>query len=813
MESRPAFDLAPDFNSSDFETDSEQLATKKVKKYGTKIVQAIIDNQAVDRSSLPKVVLALRSSKTLYLHFGMPSVGLSLTPRNTKSNIPGKYALSLNVIRGTWMALIKLLHFRHEEPLKVYGPQIVTRINTHLNHLVEQKKLIRGTWFKKNWLGFRIVLLIAEAWVKSTMEHGTSSWDITLSKLTSVVLQGALSSRSGDITRSQLYEGLECLCWGDITLELKGEPSVQNLRAKLTLRFQKFEKDTMNADKIIFCNPLDNVSQSVACPIKLLLILALRLGHVYGSTLEECLQHAAQRGDKIDRWKSPDSPIFCQLRGLSPFLQLDKAAGQHQNRVDRFAPAIAPQGPSIEGRQKRFKPGEVTEFMKSQNMNISDSKQRKAAGRPASNPLRQRTATEINASRLGKERKRTGEDDERDETFFSQSPASISSSTNVSTAQSSKKSKKSKNSGKNNEQSEKYFFDSLPSMAPQKQQGAPKYPWLDLQLQELEGPENDIELLGLDGLADIVFLNGGEEPHEANSHTGGVLNSQEIDPIDQAMIDDHMANHDVPVSTFSVLVQETQFSEVTTMSGDDFVRFFSTINIAQLQVTFDRSNSAEWAKRVPTGNSRDSPTTFLYFCKKGCGYNDPVRQTLQAHEVNCSGEARVKTFECPRERCTKSYKNESTLKSHIVDTHNFTLVPCAQCPDKQGVLYNSKNELKTHRNREHYVVEEQQCPLKEKCHSSAEFTKKSLLKQHLRRQHDLTTAQVKEYTPDKRKGKPSNYKGKKARPKSAYKVGADDIEDESGDEMQKMRSKDTGTLQSRSTFGKARILLFVEDEE
>ena len=145
------------------------------------------------------------------------------------------------------MRIVQLLRFRHEHILKLYTPHHVTRIEIHLQQLVSQGKLVRGTWYKKQWISFMTLFKIASSWLAHALMNGTYSWDITLTKLASVVTQSALSSRAGDITRSQLYEGLECLCWKDITLQLdsasdRGAPSVQDLRGTFVLCFTKGAK-------------------------------------------------------------------------------------------------------------------------------------------------------------------------------------------------------------------------------------------------------------------------------------------------------------------------------------------------------------------------------------------------------------------------------------------------------------------------------------------------------------------------------------------------------------------------------------------
>jgi hypothetical protein len=68
----------------------------------------------------------------------------------------------------------------------------------------------------------------------------------------------------------------------------------------------------------------------VVCPIKLLLILALRLGNVAAKTIGDVLVHAQSRRDKTVVWKHAERPVFCVLAGSGAALDLDKPAGNHQ---------------------------------------------------------------------------------------------------------------------------------------------------------------------------------------------------------------------------------------------------------------------------------------------------------------------------------------------------------------------------------------------------------------------------------------------------------------------------------------------------
>jgi hypothetical protein len=229
-----------------------------------------------------------------------------------------------------------------------------------------------------------------------------------------------------------------------------------------------------------------------------------------------------------------------------------------------------------------------------------------------------------------------------------------------------------------------------------------------------------------------------------------------MDDVDSAMVDNHTSAESAAVSSWTYLVpaQEVQLSQITTMSCDDFVHFFSKINIFQIQASFDHNDEATLIQRVPSGNSRDKPTSLIYSCKKGRGLSLWSRQDLNDHAVNCTGELpSTKAFKCQRSGFNKKYKNESTLKSHVADYHDFVATACTQCSDKSEVLYTTKLALKNHRDKVHSgVIEEQFCPLKDICQSEIGYTEKKLLKQYLRRQHHVTTEEMKEYVPDGRKG-------------------------------------------------------------
>jgi len=126
---------------------------------------------------------------------------------------------------------------------------------------------------------------------------------------------------------------------------------------------------------------------------------------------------------------------------------------------------------------------------------------------------------------------------------------------------------------------------------------------------------------------------GTNNNNDADFHSDSAA---EIDDVDSAMLDNHTSAEFVAVSSAAFLepTQEVELSQITTMSRDDFVHPFSKINIFQIQVSFTRDAEATLGKHVTSGNSPDQPTSFLYYCKKGCGNHSWSRQALNDHEVN-----------------------------------------------------------------------------------------------------------------------------------------------------------------------------------
>lgn len=192
----------------------------------------------------------------------------------------------------------------------------------------------------------------------------------------------------------------------------------------------------------------------------------------------------------------------------------------------------------------------------------------------------------------------------------------------------------------------------------------------------------------------------------------------------------------------------------TRLTGNPFVTKFATINVYRLKRSFDSSDPDVVASYVPTGNSRDPPEPFLYFCSK-CGYSSRWVHVLETHEASCTVDPDATPnetrYHCHYEGCSKSYPKESTLKTHIRTAHEFVPKPCTRCPDKPDVIYYTQYELTNHRDQVHNGLDNPTvCPYQDECGKEDAYTDKKAFKLHLRSVHKKTPKEIEAIIPRKK---------------------------------------------------------------
>lgn len=116
-----------------------------------------------------------------------------------------------NGIRGLLSGLVFKLNFQ-------LSRRDAMRIDTLLDALVKEGKLIKGWWRKRDRVGFHLFRTIGNVWFTRHLTHRCMSWDVIISKFLAVSLQAATASQAGDMTRSLHYKGLEYMRWEHIQL-------------------------------------------------------------------------------------------------------------------------------------------------------------------------------------------------------------------------------------------------------------------------------------------------------------------------------------------------------------------------------------------------------------------------------------------------------------------------------------------------------------------------------------------------------------------------------------------------------------------
>ncbi|SMY23111.1 unnamed protein product [Zymoseptoria tritici ST99CH_1A5] len=352
--------MSLDIDSSDLELVQEEEWDNPYKpsaKSGEQMAKRFQDNQAEDRP------LSKKAARSVTFQYGSPSnmtqqrrtevvwdafCGtvkhdiskgpdgetllrfLDTIARRTVPSIRGKTIPSFSTIRNVHTVLIQLLTFRHE------GWKLSStwrlRIKAHLDDLVRRKLLHRGLWIKKQWVSYRLILRMANAWLRKAFLRGCINWDRHLHCLLYVLLLAATGMRPGDLTRSGGYKGVEWLPWEDLELDLRPDRldlaavedlTVQDLRLKITLKYCKGKKSDNGADVVKYVDPMDSAENNSTCLVKLLVVTALRHGRVSSTTIEDLLAQAAQRTDGKVIWKYPKQPVLFAMGGSGKPLRYD----------------------------------------------------------------------------------------------------------------------------------------------------------------------------------------------------------------------------------------------------------------------------------------------------------------------------------------------------------------------------------------------------------------------------------------------------------------------------------------------------------
>ena len=116
------------------------------------------------------------------------------------------------------------------------------RLDATIQKLLIDGEITRDPVREKQWLTCQIIKKLVTAVLIDAVENGTKSWDATLAGSFALVLQAALSARSGDIKRSAHYSGEEYLKWRDIELIATAQDGKVTLKMLIKLFWRKGAK-------------------------------------------------------------------------------------------------------------------------------------------------------------------------------------------------------------------------------------------------------------------------------------------------------------------------------------------------------------------------------------------------------------------------------------------------------------------------------------------------------------------------------------------------------------------------------------------
>ena len=193
-------------------------------------------------------------------------------------------------------------------------------------------------------------------------------------------------------------------------------------------------------------------------------------------------------------------------------------------------------------------------------------------------------------------------------------------------------------------------------------------------------------------------------------------------------------------------------------SAELFIDKFSKINIIRNdsasgvgQKKFDERAST-W---VATGNSRDAPSRFLFYCPNkfwGCDYNTPNNGRFGEHARKCKisedNPVKPSTFKCRKLGCNDMIKSENHRNKHERD-HGFVPRQCPKCTD--GKWYMKEQDWRSHKDRNHDANWDTNilCQVEE-CTRKTGFPNRESFKVHLRGTHKMSAADVAKYVPEKK---------------------------------------------------------------
>ncbi|KAK3377162.1 hypothetical protein B0T24DRAFT_236188 [Lasiosphaeria ovina] len=141
-------------------------------------------------------------------------------PLHIKGRCGGKAFVSLVTMRDAAFNIIQDCKFKHES--FSFSGRASSRLASILESLVKAGTLTRApVREEKLWIMHDVVGRMTTALLREALVHGTRSWEVTIQRCLALCLMAALCCRAGEVSRSNLYQGMETLCYEHITVHLE----------------------------------------------------------------------------------------------------------------------------------------------------------------------------------------------------------------------------------------------------------------------------------------------------------------------------------------------------------------------------------------------------------------------------------------------------------------------------------------------------------------------------------------------------------------------------------------------------------------
>ncbi|KAK9312037.1 hypothetical protein V1524DRAFT_411146 [Lipomyces starkeyi] len=609
------------------------------------------------------------------------------------------------------------------------------RIDAMLSDIANEGKLLRGRWSKAEWLGTVLFEKIARAWLQTALDQGCLSWDVQISRLLSISLVVALACRAGEVTVSHGYT-TESLTWRHVELKLVGGETVNDIEATLVMCFEKGKKFQTNDDRTVFFRAQRNPSKNIICPVKLLLVQALRTGNIKNSSsLGDGLLNASRRVDKTIQWSFLDRPVIPAIsKRDKAFLELDtpfnnstwsgsardvahlitKITGvandataaalghtristakgltdkyvgslDHDLYTDRVeAGYVYGRAPALGAPYKkvRLSSDETTKFCLENKLNPTLKNHRQRAGERIRAMRRSEWIEEQKNRKVTPE---TLDDDPKNSTKPKPLAQRTKSQVNAASVGVASSTQTSRGDGSDRR------------LSPLKASGNETWKsFIDPQLLLAFG-ENSTSLQDAEG---IMSSEGDTCVDEGSVNRFMSALSGSLD----AAVGEEEAVHRELIGV-GLLTENAQSalesSDMLLLPGDEFVVAFCRISIVRNSLILENSKNAfhRLETRAPSGNTRDPPTLFQYKCinhTKGCTFTTKTKNKLALHLPICDPEKieKPKSFKCDHKSCQnhKGFVSQAGLDDHIASFHDWVPKKCNQldCPCPDTIFKNRK---------------------------------------------------------------------------------------------------------------------------